>query len=156
MAFVGPVFTYYEKVTSNFKRLTDKEWPDSIGARPDWVNGYIVNNADSVIRSDLMIPGVVFDGTAVVNKSRLAGPNKISVINRKGSTIINLSVAKKGYVTVRIIDQLGRAKFTEKKWCDQPGSVQLKVPTNTLGSGTSLIVIDNEKGTNVLRTTITR
>ena len=30
MAYVGPVMSYYQKVTDNFKRLTDSEWADMI------------------------------------------------------------------------------------------------------------------------------
>ena len=42
MAFAGPVASYYEHVTLNFKRLTDDEWKyqyvTGIATRPSWVN----------------------------------------------------------------------------------------------------------------------
>jgi len=47
MAYVGPVMSYYEHVTTNFKRLTDGEWeelyqkPPSL--RPAWVNVYLAD-----------------------------------------------------------------------------------------------------------------
>jgi hypothetical protein len=46
-AFVGPMLSYFEHVTMNFKRLTDKEWgglyykPEAI--RPSWVNVYLTD-----------------------------------------------------------------------------------------------------------------
>jgi Protein of unknown function (DUF3160) len=47
MAYIGPVMSYYEHVTVNFKRLTDEEWrelyqkPPSF--RPAWVNVYLAD-----------------------------------------------------------------------------------------------------------------
>ena len=47
MAYIGPVMSYYEHVTMNFKRLTDEEWkelyqkPPSL--RPAWVNVYLAD-----------------------------------------------------------------------------------------------------------------
>ena len=46
-AFIGPVMSYYEHVTMNFKRLTDEEWiqlyDDPPSFRPDWVNVYLAD-----------------------------------------------------------------------------------------------------------------
>lgn len=48
MAYIGPVMSYYEKVTQNFNRLTDEEWKedvwnDNIPERPDWTNIYLAD-----------------------------------------------------------------------------------------------------------------
>jgi hypothetical protein len=44
VAFVGPVSSYYEQLTTNFKRLTDEEWKTQYAGlsapRPSWVNLY--------------------------------------------------------------------------------------------------------------------
>jgi hypothetical protein len=45
-AFVGPVMSYYEYATTNFRRLTDKEWREtylSQAARPHWVSSYLAD-----------------------------------------------------------------------------------------------------------------
>ncbi len=46
VAFAGPVASYYEYVTTNFKRITDEEW-DSVyvqsATRPDFVNSYLAD-----------------------------------------------------------------------------------------------------------------
>ncbi|PLX28230.1 MAG: hypothetical protein C0600_10075, partial [Ignavibacteria bacterium] len=46
-AFVGPVLSYYEHVTENFQRLTDKDWKQKIESdpwpRPDWTNVYLAD-----------------------------------------------------------------------------------------------------------------
>jgi hypothetical protein len=47
MAFVGPMLSYYEHVTMNFKRLTDEEWQEAYkqppSLRPSWVNAYLAD-----------------------------------------------------------------------------------------------------------------
>jgi hypothetical protein len=46
IAFMGPVMSYNEYVTTNFLRLTDEEWKESYfqkSFRPEWVNGYLAD-----------------------------------------------------------------------------------------------------------------
>lgn len=47
VAFVGPTLSYYEYVSTNFKRLTDQEWQASYqaseSARPSYVNVYLAD-----------------------------------------------------------------------------------------------------------------
>ncbi|KAA3620458.1 MAG: DUF3160 domain-containing protein [Calditrichaeota bacterium] len=47
MAFIGPVMSYYEHVSTNFKRLTDEEWKtvyaEAPSFRPNWTNVYLAN-----------------------------------------------------------------------------------------------------------------
>ncbi len=46
VAFVGPVSSYYEYTTTNFKRLSDEEWQDEYlneSFRPSWVNSYLAD-----------------------------------------------------------------------------------------------------------------
>jgi hypothetical protein len=47
MAYIGPVMSYYEHVTVNFKRLTDEEWKELYqkppSSRPAWVNVYLAD-----------------------------------------------------------------------------------------------------------------
>ncbi len=48
IAYVGPVLSYYEHTTTNFKRLTDEEWKDLYNVapslRPSFVNLYLADN----------------------------------------------------------------------------------------------------------------
>lgn len=50
-AYVGPVMSYYEHVTSGFTRLTDEEWQKGWSAegsvRPAWVNLYLADTNGS-------------------------------------------------------------------------------------------------------------
>lgn len=46
-AFIGPVLSYRQYVTSNFLRLTDDEWSSEYlfaSSRPDWVNLYLADS----------------------------------------------------------------------------------------------------------------
>lgn len=48
MAYVGPIFSYYEYRTHNFLRLTDEEWKQTYlqaALRPDWVNIYLADSS---------------------------------------------------------------------------------------------------------------
>ncbi|MGE5679949.1 MAG: DUF3160 domain-containing protein [Bacillota bacterium] len=52
VAYVGPVLSYYEHLTSNFKRLTDDEWANlyskAPSPRPGFVNSYLANSFGEV------------------------------------------------------------------------------------------------------------
>ncbi|MBL0177277.1 MAG: DUF3160 domain-containing protein [Ignavibacteria bacterium] len=48
IVYTGAMMSYYEHVTTNFKRMTDKEWEKSMRPsvpypRPDWVNLYLAD-----------------------------------------------------------------------------------------------------------------
>lgn len=46
MAYVGPLYSYYDYTTTNFLRLTDAEWDSTylaLSLRPDWVNLYLAS-----------------------------------------------------------------------------------------------------------------
>jgi hypothetical protein len=60
VAFVGPVMSYYEHVTTNFRRLTDNEWrtlyAQAPSFRPSWVNVYLADNSGNPRGTGLVLP----------------------------------------------------------------------------------------------------
>ncbi|NMB80513.1 MAG: DUF3160 domain-containing protein [Ignavibacteria bacterium] len=62
VAFAGPVYSYYEYTTLNFKRLNDDEWKStylSKANRPDWVNVYLTDvNGYSLGEGGKLITGI--------------------------------------------------------------------------------------------------
>ncbi len=62
VVFAGPVSSYYEYTTTNFKRLTDEEWNSTYlkqSLRPDWVNVYLANsNGESRGSGSMLITDV--------------------------------------------------------------------------------------------------
>jgi hypothetical protein len=64
-AFVGPVMSYYEKVTDNFDRLTDERWAELVRAddlpeRPDWVNVYLAQKSGNKREEGRMLDGETY------------------------------------------------------------------------------------------------
>lgn len=52
-AYVGPVGSYHEYVTTNFERLTDEEWEETYlwsAARPEWVKNYLADKNGKIIQ----------------------------------------------------------------------------------------------------------
>jgi hypothetical protein len=46
VAYVGPLYSYYDYTSENFLRLTDEEWLNTyqaVSLRPDWVNLYLAD-----------------------------------------------------------------------------------------------------------------
>ena len=67
IAFIGPLMSYYEKTTSNFKRLNDQEWTKMVEAydippRPDWVNIYLADFDGNKFDSGRELPSVIYSG----------------------------------------------------------------------------------------------
>ncbi len=65
MAFVGPVMSYYETITNNFKRMTDEEWTkmvevDDVPNRPDWVNIYLADKNGSTLQAGKTLQGTLY------------------------------------------------------------------------------------------------
>ena len=72
MAFIGPVMSYYEKTTENFKRHTDEEWAElvqnnNLPERPDWVNVYLVDENGASRPQGRVLPGQHYIQTDVNN-----------------------------------------------------------------------------------------
>ncbi len=81
MAYVGPVMSYYEKITENFDRLTDERWEDivladELPARPDWVNIYLADGNGDALEQGRELSGIAYLG-ATGNSDKL--PDEFSL-----------------------------------------------------------------------------
>ncbi|OGU41856.1 MAG: hypothetical protein A2X61_01550 [Ignavibacteria bacterium GWB2_35_12] len=112
-AFVGPVMSYYEYTSTNFKRLTDEEWEvnmDELPAnRPFFVNLYLAN-ADGQSReiNPVSLPVGVDDGEEDLPKQLTFSnfPNPFS-----NSTFINFILPMTDFVynvNVDVFDMNGK------------------------------------------------
>lgn len=70
MAFAGPVSSFHQQVTSNFKRLTDQEWEaffwEGVHAcpdRPDWVAAYLLDHQGMAYPKGRELKGMLYTGT---------------------------------------------------------------------------------------------
>ncbi len=103
-AFVGPVMSYYQTITTNFKRTTDEEWTQVIQQknapqRPDWVNIYLADKSGNQLSSGRELMGAVFTG---IQQQDL---NSIELINIypvpvKNTAIVSLSNKMEGQVEI--------------------------------------------------------
>ncbi|MGW8314902.1 MAG: DUF3160 domain-containing protein [Bacteroidales bacterium] len=72
MAFTGPVSSFHQQVTEQFKRLTDQEWEASfLGGeepypqRPDWVFPYLLNSAGQMQSGGRELKGTLYEDTGL-------------------------------------------------------------------------------------------
>ncbi len=95
VAFIGPVMSYHEYTTTNFRRLSDSEWKDEyleLSARPDWVNIFIADREGKTPGPGLqLITGIENDNTDFsIPESFILASNYPNPFNN--GTIINYTV----------------------------------------------------------------
>jgi hypothetical protein len=115
-AFVGPVMSYYETITSGFNRLTDEQWSltlqktDALPPRPDWVNIYLADVNGNSRSSGRELPGVLPTG---IEDNSTASPLPFSFLTVypnpfNPAATIRYTVPASGNVTLDVYDILGR------------------------------------------------
>jgi hypothetical protein len=111
MAYAGPVISYYQKVTGDFKRLTDEEWAsmvakDSIPARPDWVNCFLANNSGAKLPEGRLLDGIKYS-TNVIHKNGNA--RLLSFVAKANGNAITLTLPSAANVQIALYDLHGKS-----------------------------------------------
>lgn len=132
MAYIGPVSSYYQDTTSDFKRLTDEEWKDSVKAgkvplRPDWTFCYLADKDGREYGQGRMLDGIKFVPTALKNRITIVnkGISVAPLVNGRG---ILLGLDKSNAVHVSVFDTRGRAVVTVQNKQFSAGSHSLLLP----------------------------
>lgn len=115
VAYIGPVMSYYENITTNFKRLTDEEWKNehARSARPAWTNLYLANKAGTTRGEAPSLVTGVNDRPPITqsngNELQLSTnvPNPFTTSTNFGFTVPPLAAAAATTVTVRVFDMNG-------------------------------------------------
>jgi len=114
-AFVGPVMSYYEKITENYDRMTDERWTelvekDNVPARPDWVNMVIADQNGQKLTAGRTLPGKIY--TSINNKDDVKPDNYELAQNVPNpfnpQTVISYTLPRSEFVTLTVYDILGR------------------------------------------------
>ncbi len=94
VAFVAPVMSYYEYVSTNFFRLTDQEWSNQYlqsAVRPSWVNIYLADSSGNSRGEGLQLTtSVEKDENNIIPQTYLTAQNYPNPFNP--STIISFSI----------------------------------------------------------------
>jgi hypothetical protein len=133
------VLSYYEYVTSNFKRLTDEEWKAEyaglIASRPSWANLFLANQSGNIReKGQTLVTGIVSDpaGAAMPQSVALAQnyPNPFNP-----STKIRFEIPQASRVSLKVFDVLGREVLTLVDEVIPPGVYYVRFDGSTLSSG---------------------
>jgi len=149
IAFVGPVFSYYEKTTTSFLRLTDEAWSDSISTdqiplRPDWVNCYLADQNGTNYVQGREIEGIPYVGIPEIKNqenwiSQLSlYPNPVNE-----TTKIRFKIEQKTALRVEIVDQKGRIVAVLSNRTFLPGVYNIDADMNQLKQGVYLCKISS-------------
>ena len=142
MCFVGPVMSYYEKITENFDRLTDERWTDfvvdqNLPDRPDWVNIYLADKSGNAMEKGRELPGTIY--TRTENQQELL-PTEFSISQNypnpfNPSTTVRYLLPRAEKVTVAIYYMLGRKIETLVNKNQFPGKHAIQWNAFNLPSG---------------------
>lgn len=142
MAYVGPVMSYYEKITNNFKRYTDEEWAEfvknkNLPERPDWVNVYLTDEKGNARNEGRELPGIQYIYTTVED---VVLPQEFVLLQNypnpfNPSTTISYELQKLGDVKLTIYDLRGKrvAQLVNEK--QQAGRYEVQWNAQAYSSG---------------------
>jgi hypothetical protein len=122
IAYVGPLYSYYDYTTTDLLRLTDTEWDSTylaLSLRPDWVNLYLANTQGlSRGTGGQLFTGIVNDNPSskvpadFVMLQNYPNPFnsttliKFSVPNNKSNNIVELTIYNiQGKVVKRLVNE---------------------------------------------------
>ena len=161
MAYIGPVMSYYEKITDNFDRLTDERWKTdvdggSLPARPDWVNSYLADAQGNAFSAGRELPsmappvGVQEDGPQVF-PVLASYPNPFNP-----ATIIRFSVSEPGPVILSVYSVTGQKLATLADTVMQPGTYEIAWDAGDRASGVYFCSLTAPGRRNVIRMVLVR
>ncbi|MBD3386022.1 DUF3160 domain-containing protein [candidate division KSB1 bacterium] len=157
MAYVGPVMSYYEKITENWDRLTDERWANLVKEgntpqRPDWVNSYLVDAKGEARTKGRELPGILL--TRVSDTPSLVGdyelmqnyPNPFNAL-----TSIVYTLESGGKVELTIFDNLGRIVETLVDQHQSASSYTVEWNAHRYASGIYFARLQSPSGVHIIK-----
>ncbi len=150
MAFAGPVSSFHQEVTSNFKRLNDQEWEEKfwLGAesfpeRPDWVSAYLLNGEGEAVWEGRLLEGMVYTGSSNIPGDQIQPidylilfPNPVS---EEAHVRFVLNDTKD--FALRIYDASGRILFIGEDQTLAPAEHDIVLPVRDFDPGIYLVQV---------------
>jgi hypothetical protein len=132
MAFIGPVSSYYQDTTLDFKRMTDEEWSvlvytNKVPMRPDWTFSYLADTAGNEYGQGRILDGIQFVPSAVKNRVTIANKG-VSVSPLANGRGILLNFHKRDAVHISVFDTRGRVVVSIHDKQFSAGSHSLALP----------------------------
>jgi hypothetical protein len=137
-AYIGPVGSYGEHVTSNFLRLTDDQWSKSYAldgsCRPTFVNLYMADTTGgSRGPGESLLTGIPPEDRAALPQSPLLFQNYPNPFNPV--TLIRYALPARADVTLAIYNTLGQRVALLVRATEEQGYHQLRFDGSGLSSG---------------------
>lgn len=152
MAFVGPVFSYYQKVTGDFARIDDNTWQGLIDqemqpSRPDWVNAYLADK-NGALRP--VTTSLHFQTSADLIPHPLPSEKQKSLrFLNKGIGKITYYHSTKSDLSIGLFDLRGRLVWSTTIKEQAPGQYTMNIGTKTIGAGIYSVKIKASEGSAV-------
>jgi hypothetical protein len=153
MAYVGPVFSYYEKITNDFLRLTDEKWTafidsNSIPARPDWVNSFLADGSGAALPAGRNLSGVEYSVGIKSNlKTTKTMPQLLQINNASRQMSVSYVIQHSSSVRLSVYNQLGKAICQQSVLNQGPGKYTMPLQAKSFAPGMYLmeLIAGNER-----------
>jgi hypothetical protein len=148
VAYAGPVSSFHQKITTNFKRLTDQEWEEyfwsgyeSFPDRPDWVASYLTDNEGNMYPKGRSLKGSLYTGTGIDPTSEpqlvdyvLVFPNPVST-----EAHIRFVLNIESDFSLAVFDATGRIVYSEPTRKLLPAEHDVSLPLHGWPKGIFLL-----------------
>ena len=150
MAFAGPVSSFHQKFTLDFKRLTDQEWEDYFWGgeepfpdRPDWVASYLADDQGRLYPEGRALEGSVYAGTGSLPGKDLQQVDYLLLFPNPVSSEAHLRFMLNGQssLEIEVYDVSGRKIHSEWHPLLSPAEHDITLPVNGWRKGLYLLRI---------------
>jgi hypothetical protein len=151
MAFVGPAFSYYETISTDFKRYTDEEWKatldqGTVPPRPDWVNLYLADKQGQAMQKGSVLEEYTTGALLTVRKQ----PASSSFVSDMRITLHNntlaVTLASATHGTLGLIDARGKTAATLHRGHLKSGMHSFALSEYNIAAGTYQVRLLGEHG----------
>lgn len=148
MAFAGPVSSFHQEVTSNFKRLIDQEWEEYFWSgyenypeRPDWVSSYLLDHEGKALPEGRTLEGRVYTGSSSLPGNQIQSYDYLLLFPNpvREEANIRFVLNQREEFSLVVYDASGRMIHGENDRILQPAEHNLVLPVKDWQPGMYLL-----------------